>query len=337
MATIKDVARVAGVGLGTASRVISGNGSVAPATVARVKAAIAQLGFRPSHTARALLSGMSHMIGVYIPILKGTFYTPLLRLVDTELRENGQHMVVAFGSGSGNARKQAREGIEFLADRGCDGILVLSNALRDEDMTGIRKLARPIALVNHSLPSLPEQSFVVDHAQGGRLAAQTLLEAGHRRIALVGGPGYAPDNTVRVNAFLSELSAAGIPRSRVPRMNADFSPEGGRAAAEVLLKRPLTCSAVFCANDEMAVGVLSYCQQAGIAVPAELSVMGYDDVESAAYTAPQLTTVHMPWREVTLDAVRWLLNTCYQTELPLSRKYEVSVMYRRSVSAPAFS
>ena len=103
MATIKDVARLAGVGLGTASRVVSGKGSVSPATLERVKKAIEQLDFRPSHAARSLLSGSSRMIGVYIPILKGTFYTPILQLIDTELRAAGLHMVVAFGTGTGVA------------------------------------------------------------------------------------------------------------------------------------------------------------------------------------------------------------------------------------------
>ena len=92
MATIKDVARLAGVGQGTASRVVSGKGAVSPATLERVKKAIEELGYRPSHAARVLLSGSSRMIGVYIPILKGTFYTPILQLIDTELRAAGLHM-----------------------------------------------------------------------------------------------------------------------------------------------------------------------------------------------------------------------------------------------------
>jgi LacI family transcriptional regulator len=113
MATIKEVARLAGVSLGTASRVISGKGSVAPATAKRVHRAIEQLNFRPSHAARSLLSGSTQMIGVYIPFLKGTFYTPILQAIDAELRAGGRHMVVAFGHGSADERCQAIER-EFL-------------------------------------------------------------------------------------------------------------------------------------------------------------------------------------------------------------------------------
>ena len=124
MATIKDVAKLAGVGLGTASRVVSGKGSVSPATLARVKKAIDELGFRPSHAARALLSGTSRMVGVYIPVLSGTFYTPILQIIDTELRAAGVHMVLAFGVGLGDERRQAIEGVEFLVERGCDGFVI---------------------------------------------------------------------------------------------------------------------------------------------------------------------------------------------------------------------
>ena len=111
----KDVARLAGVGLGTASRVVSGKGSVSPATLAKVRKAIEELDFRPSHAARSLLSGTTKMIGVYIPVLKGTFYTPILQAIDMELRAAGLHMVVAFGvGGQGDARRQAIEGIAII-------------------------------------------------------------------------------------------------------------------------------------------------------------------------------------------------------------------------------
>ncbi|MCX7058964.1 MAG: LacI family DNA-binding transcriptional regulator, partial [Proteobacteria bacterium] len=105
MATIKDVARLAGVGLGTASRVVSGKGSVAPATAQRVQKAIEQLNFRPSHAARSLLSGSTQMVGVYIPLLKGTFYTPILQAIDSTLRASRCYMVVAFGHGLDDERQ----------------------------------------------------------------------------------------------------------------------------------------------------------------------------------------------------------------------------------------
>jgi LacI family transcriptional regulator len=332
VATIKDVARLAGVGLGTASRVVSGKGSVSPATLERVKKAIEQLEFRPSHAARSLLSGSSRMIGVYIPILKGTFYTPILQLIDTELRAAGLHMVVAFGSGSGDARRQAIEGIGFLMERGCDGLVAMSSHLTDEDIAALGPGQSRVVLLNHASASIPEQCFIADHAGGGALAARTLLERGHRQFAVIAGPASSPDNVDRINGFLGELARAGIDTRALWIAESDFSPEGGFAAASALVASGREFSALFCANDEMAVGALSYLQEAGIAVPGQVSVLGYDDTPSGEYSAPRLTTVHIPWRDVTLSGLNALLNRCYGGARPVAREFPISLTERASVA-----
>ena len=338
MATIKDVARLAGVGLGTASRVVSGKGSVSPATLEKVRKAIDELGFRPSHAARALLSGTSRMVGVYIPVLSGTFYTPILQIIDTELRAAGLHMVVAFGVGLGDARRQAMEGIEFLIERGCDGIIMMTSALADEDLAALGAKQRQIVALNHEFSAIPEQCFTVDHVQGGRLAARTLLDYRHRDIAVISGPAALADNVARVDGFMRELEEGGIDTAKLWVAESDFSPAGGWAAAKELIESGHKCTALFCANDEMAVGALSYFQEAGISVPRDLSVIGYDDTPSAAFSAPRLTSVHMPWREMTLNGINALLNRCYDLHRPVSRTFPVSVTLRASLAkldAPA--
>ncbi|MES2016043.1 MAG: LacI family DNA-binding transcriptional regulator [Pseudomonadota bacterium] len=333
MATIKDVARLAGVGLGTASRVVSGKGSVAPATLARVRKAIAQLEFRPSHAARSLLSGTSQMIGVYIPILKGTFYTPILQLIDTELRACGLHMVVAFGTGTGDARRQAIEGIEFLIERGCDGLVAMSNHLTDADIAALGPKQSRVALINHSSAAIAGQCFNADHVAGGVLAARTLLELGHRQIAVIAGPSTSSDNVERIGGFVAELARAGIDTGALWIAESDFSPEGGWAAAAELVGAGHAFTALFCANDEMAVGALSFFQQAGIAVPGRVSVLGYDDTPSAEFSAPRLTSVHIPWRDVTLSAVNVVLNRCYGGTRPVERTFPIRVTQRASLAA----
>ena len=332
MATIKDVARLAGVGLGTASRVVSGKGSVSPATLERVKKAIEELDFRPSHAARSLLSGTTRMVGVYIPMLKGSFYTPILQLIDTELREAGVHMVVAFGVGLGDARRQAIEGIQFLMDRGCDGLIAMTNHLTDEDLAALGPRKSCVVVLNHRLASIPDMCFIPDHTRGGELAAHALLEHGHRDIAVIAGPSAAPDNGERINGFLGVLAQAGIDTGSMWIAESDFSPEGGWAAAADLLASGRQFSALFCANDEMAVGALSYFQQAGMKVPEQVSVLGYDDTPSAEYSAPRLTTVHIPWREVTLSGVNALLNRCYGGERPVQRSFPATLAERASLA-----
>jgi LacI family transcriptional regulator len=335
IATIKDVARLAGVGLGTASRVVSGRGSVSPATMARVRQAIDELDFRPSHAARALLSGSSKMIGVYIPVLSGTFYTPILQIIDTELRAAGLHMVVAFGVGLGDARRQAIEGVEFLMQRGCDGLIVMTSALLDDDIAALGPKQGQLVALNHGAASIPEQCFTVDHMLGGQLAARTLLDHGHREIAVVAGPASLPDNVARIAGFTSELAHSGIDTASMWVAESDFSPAGGWAAAKALMESGRPCSALFCANDEMAVGALSYFQEAGVRVPHDLSVIGYDDTPSAAFSAPRLTSVHIPWREMTLNGLNALLNRCYDLKRPVARAFPVSVTLRASLAKAA--
>ena len=131
---------------------------------------------------------------------------------------------------------------------------------------------------------------------------------------------------------MHELANEGIDTGKIWVAESDFSPAGGWAAAKELVESGTPCSALFCANDEMAVGALSYFQEAGISVPRDLSVIGYDDTESAAFSAPRLTSVHMPWREMTLNGLNMLLNRCYDLQRPVSRTFPVSVTLRASLA-----
>ena len=335
MATLKDVAELAGVGLGTASRVVSGKGAVSPKTLARVRKAIDELDFQPSHAARSLMSGTSQMIGVYIPYLTGTFYTPILRLIYAELRAAGLNMVVSFGIASEEERQQAVEGIDFLNQRGCDGVLVMSNAITEDDIAALGPRKSRMVLLNHHLDSMEERCFTIDHTLGGRMAARALLEKNHRKIAVIAGPRHAPDNVERIDGFMDELAQAGIDTAGVWLTESNFAPEGGWDSAKKLLESGYDFSAVFCANDEMAVGALSYFQQAGIDVPGAVSVLGYDDTHSAQFTAPRLSSVHMPWTEMTLNGLNCLLNRCYGVNRPFTHDYAVSVTERASLAALA--
>ena len=335
MVTIKDVARLAGVGAGTASRVVSGKGAVSPATLEKVRKAIAELDYRPSHAARALLSGSSQMIGVYIPFLSGTFYTPILRAIYTDLRAAGLNMMVSFGVGRGNARQQAIDGVEFLMARGCDGLLLMSNDLLESDIEALGPIQSRLVVINHVFACIADQCFSVDHTLGGRLAARTLLELGHRAIAVIAGPSAAPDNVERIGGFMAELNEAGIDTGKLWMMESDFSAKGGCESARELVASGYAFTALFCANDEMAVGALSCFQQAGVAVPGQVSVLGYDDTDGTKFTVPRLSSVHIPWKELTQDGLNCLLNRCYGLDRPVLRQFPVSVTMRSSLSSAA--
>jgi LacI family transcriptional regulator len=189
-----------------------------------------------------------------------------------------------------------------------------------------------MVVLNHGFDSIAEHCFTVDHTLGGKMAARALLDHGHRDIAVVAGPASLPDSVVRVASFMKELAGAGVAADQVWMVEKDFSPAGGWSAAKELVESGYRATALFCANDEMAVGALSYFQEAGIRVPHELSVIGYDDTPSAEFSAPRLTTVHMPWREMTQSGVSDLLNRCYELQRPVTRNFPVSVTLRASLA-----
>jgi LacI family transcriptional regulator len=336
VATIKDVARLAGVGVGTASRAISGKGSVSPEAAARVHAAIAALDFRPSSIARALSMQSLGVIGLFVPSFRGNFYGTILETIDNELRAVHRHMVVANGSGEGDGREQALDAIDFLIQRDCDGIVVISHDLHDDDVARIQQRMPKIALLNRNFERMRDACFSVDHTYGGTLAARTLLDHGHRKLAVMAGPTSAPDNIDRVNGFLAEVASHGIEVASVPIVEGNFTPDGGWHAMKALAgksgSQSLPFTGLFCANDDMAIGALSYLRQTGVSVPHDLSVIGYDDVDAAAHTAPTLTSVHIPMYEVTSNAVRWLINECYGVGQPVVRQFPVSVSMRASVA-----
>ncbi|MDR3005921.1 MAG: substrate-binding domain-containing protein [Acidovorax sp.] len=334
MATIKDVARLAGVGVGTASRAISGRGAIAPDTLERVQTAARALAFRPSVTARALSLKSVGMLGVYVPTFTGTFYGPILAAIDAELRAVQRHMVAASGCGQGDARQQALDGVDFLMERECDGIVVLSNALQEADFIALQQRAGQLVVLNRDIAALAEQCFTVDHVEAGRLAARALLEQGHRSMALIAGPQHAPDNLARVAGFEGELARHGLHIQAAHRFEGDFSFASGCAgAAQLLAAGDRDCSALFCANDEMAIGAISRLSQAGLQVPRDISIMGFDDSPVAAYGVPPLTTVQVPMRTVAVNGCRHLINRCYGLDLPVLRMFPAQLVWRSSVAA----
>jgi LacI family transcriptional regulator len=211
-------------------------------------------------------------------------------------------------------------------------VVVISHDLHDEDLGMLHALHPRMAFLNRAFAHFPEASFCADHFHGGELAARTLIEHGHREIAAIGGTASSSDNQARLDGFFAELARHGIERERVPLIMSDFSPEGGYAAAGRLLESKRRFTGLFCANDTMAMSALARLQHAGISVPRDVSVIGYDDDYSAAYMAPALTSVHIPTAELTRNAVRWLINQCYGTEWDIERSFNVSVTMRASVT-----
>ena len=333
MSTIKDVAMLAGVGVGTASRAISGKGAVAAATLERVQEAVRALDFRPSRVARALSSKSQGMVGVYVPTFEGTFFAPILQAIDGELRACSHHLVAASNFGEGSRREKSLNGIRFLIDRQCDGILVVDGYMLDEDLFDLRKRVGHLVVVNRRVKGLEDDCFSIDHEAAGRSAARALLAHGHREVAVMHSLRHGMQVTARVEGFKRELCLYGVapPEEFVLDGLLNFTNAWSKAGviAEIV-HRPFT--ALFCANDVLAMATLSRLQGAGIRVPHDLSVLGYDDAELAAYTSPALSTIRIPSAQVAANACRHLINLCYTTGLDVQRHFDSQVVLRHSVA-----
>lgn len=333
MATVKDVARLAGVGSGTVSRYISGNGSVSSKAAEKIERAIKQLNYRPNSMARSLSSRRSDLIGVWVPSLEGPYYHMIIRAVEQELRLHNKHMILANAEDA-QSDADRRAHFDYLVNRDCDGILMSCSLQGTFELARTSEHFANLVLLNHQADALAGQCFFIDHELGGRLAARHLVELGHERIAVITGRLSAQDARQRHDGFLDEMGKLG--RS-IP---SDYVVEGAfsYAAAERLVRSfldiNLDFTAVFCGNDKVAMLLISELNNRGRSVPREVSVLGYDDVDFAAYTAPPLSTIHAPIEEMARSACRQLLNLTYDMDLPFQERFEPSLSVRRSTAAP---
>jgi DNA-binding LacI/PurR family transcriptional regulator len=315
MVTIQDVARAAGVGVGTASRALSGHPHVAADTRAHVQTVAQRMGFRPSPIARAFSLGRTRTLEVVVPLVTQHFYVEVLRGIEEALHTTEYSLLIRSIE-----RRSDRERVLRGADlRGrVDGALMVSLNPTRGLIGRVTEAALPLVLIDAEHPRLA--SVGVDHAAAAASAVRHLLAAGHHRIALVDhaedpfAPVY-PD--ARHRGYRAALSEAGIePRPEYEHVT-DFSPQAGAAALRDLLALQHPPTAIFAGSDSQAIGVLEAARQAGRRVPEDLAVVGYNDIEVAAYLG--LTTVHIPMREMGRYGVELLLQSIEQAEAPLQR------------------
>jgi LacI family transcriptional regulator len=265
---------------------------VAAATVARIERAIEELGYRPSALARSLKLSRSHTVGLIVPDVTNPFYPALARGLQEALRADGY---LALLADTGGGAPQERRFLDEAVDRRVDGLVLSTFDLRSEDLG--EALRAGIAAVSVG-PQVSGPGIDVVSADDERAAADAvayLIERGHRRIATIAGPSATLLGAARLRGYQSELGAAFDPALV---HEADWTRDGGHVAAAELLALSAHPTAVFCANDLMAIGALDAAREAGVAVPGQLAVVGVDDIEAAALVNPSLTTVRIPAHEI---------------------------------------
>jgi len=328
------VAERAGVGIGTVSRVLNDSPGVAHATRVRVRAVMDELGYRPSPTARNLSLGRTQTLGVVAPFFTSPSVVERLRGIDDVVGGSAYDLTL-FNI---ETRDQRRAAMRRFARRDrVDGVIVISLPLRPAEVRALYRDRLPTVLIDVAHALLP--NVAIDDVAGGAMAARHLLEAGHRRVAFVGdvedNPFAFASSQRRLEGFGRVLGEAGValPASYVRR--GPFGRETALALTRQLLALRRRPSAIFAASDVQAFGVLDAAARAGLAVPGDLSVIGFDDIELAA--AIGLTTVRQPLRESGRLGALLLLRALDgedSTSAPPLRLPDLEVVSRRTVSQP---
>ena len=333
MSTIRDVAERAGVSTTTVSHVLNRTRKVEPATAARVDAAIDELGYRPNALARSMRRGRTHTVGVVIPDIANPFFGDLARSLEDHMFEAGYSAIIC--NSDGDSAKEARY-LEVLLSKQVDGLLLVAASQPSEGLLGLAQRGTPTIVVDRELDDPSVSQVLVANRHGGHLAGQHLLELGHRDIGVIAGPGGLGTSARRLEGFEAALAEAGVelPPQRVVR--GDFRAASGRAAMDGWLQSGHPPTAVFAENDLMAIGALSSAHAAGIDVPREISVVGFDGIAFGADVTPPLTTVSQSIDDMAWAAIELLFERLRDTEArPRLVELPVALGRARKLGSPA--
>jgi DNA-binding LacI/PurR family transcriptional regulator len=341
--TIRDVARAANVSISTVSHVLSGKRPTSGQTRRKVQDVIEQLGYRPNRVAQSLVWRRPFALGLIIPDITNPYFPAFALGAEDRVRNRGYTLVL--GNSEYDPHREASY-LELVRSQQLAGAIY---CLGDEMSPILAEIQRAvgqglcIVLVHSPMPSVP--TVCADNRQGGRLAAQHLLELGHQAIGLVSALPLDEGMADREGGFLDYLLATGraVDRTAVPTMYGDHQIEGGRRATADLLERAPHLTAIFVLNDLMALGALEAARAAGRRVPADLSIIGFDDIPFAALANPPLTTVGQPIRQLGEQAADLLLRVIDQgvsVTIEASAQPNVllpnELMVRQTTAAPAW-
>jgi LacI family repressor for deo operon, udp, cdd, tsx, nupC, and nupG len=336
MSNIYEVARRVGVSTATVSRVLSQPNVVAPATRRRVLDAIEHLGYEPNSTAQSLRTLRTGKLLVTVPDISNPFFSLILQGIEDAAQRDGYAVLV--GDTQHDHKREERYAL-MLKRKEADGLIFLGHRLPKEAATLIHAMAPRCAPVVNGCefsPTLGIPSVHIDNAKAAYEAMDHLYGLGHRRIGIVTGPLVSPLSRDRLSGATARAKKQRATRDFVV-MHGDFSIESGAAAAERLLGRTERPTAIFCFNDEMAMGAIEVAHRLGVRVPDQLSVVGFDDIRFARHTGPPLTTIAQPMRQIGEGTVRLLLGILAgggNAETPESVTLPHKLVVRASTAPP---
>ena len=299
--------------------------------------AVESMNFRPSRVARSLSVRKTYTIGVLVSDIGNPFYADVIHGIEDAGLSKGYSFFL------GNTSFDPRRGMDLvnsLIDRRVDGVISLFSRASEDWMSLLSQQGIPASVVNWDFSLTPGLvSISVDFEPGIKAAVEHLVALGHKRFAHISGPVDLFTSRQRQAVFLDALAACGIPASKVAIIEGDFSVEGGRRAAATLLKKRDRPTALFAANDQMAIGAMAEARSFGLELPRDLSVVGLDDIWPAAQMEPPLSTVAMPRYEIGFQAMERLLELSQREDLaagePLEAQVTTRFIQRASTAVPS--
>jgi DNA-binding LacI/PurR family transcriptional regulator len=327
--TIRDVAAHVGVSHQTVSRVINNSERVSPATRARVEAAIKELGYRPDVIARSMAKGLTYTLGCISPNLTDYIFARMIECAQVEARRHGFFVL----TGSAPLAADAQPLLDEMLNRRVDGLLVL-NPRDDERYTYLLPLVEkciPIVYLKNTPIDEAVSSVSCNDEQGGYEATRHLLALGHISIATILGPENEECTIDRRKGYHRALAEARLEPVEALVGRGDWTIKSGGKAMQAMLDSPETFSAVFVQNDRMAVGAIRALREAGLRVPQDVSIIGYDDIPFALYSDPPLTTIKQPIDEFGYHGARLLIDAIRnRSQKPKHIRLNVQLIERHS-------
>lgn len=302
--TLTMIAQLAGVSVMTASRALSGEGYISEKTKAKVMAVADQVGYTPNLSARVMRGSKTNVIGVLVTDLNSSVVNLIVGDITNVVRKAGMDLLIYNAIDDLGSNRNG--GISILKGV-CDGLLLVLPRIREGHIGALEKSGVPIVLLNYwrtdtSLPVVRGDNYF-----GSRDAVRHLLQLGHTRIGFIVGSAYSGQSTERQRGYLDALAEAGIAPDAQLLVEGTFSQLSGAEAGRQLLALPQPPTAIFAANDEMAYGVMDAARALGLRIPADISIVGFDDIATSAHIHPPLTTIRQPLARLSEAAVHELL------------------------------
>ena len=333
MTTMLEVAKRAGVSKATVSRVLSGNGYVSQETKDRVFQAIDESGYRPNLLARNLATKRTQTLGLVVTntLYHGVYFSELLFHAARMTEERGRQLILADGK---HSAEEEREAIQYLLDMRCDAIIIYPRFLSVDEMDAIiQDHSQPVMVLNRRLRKNSSHCVWSDHIASSEAAVTQLIKLGHRDIAFITGSLDSPTGIERLSGYKAALAQYQIPLRESLIVEGKWNPASGAAGVSTLLARGETFSALVASNDDMAIGAIKQLHESGIATPAAVSVIGFDDVAIAPYIVPSLSSVRVPVTEMIKETISRLIFMLDGGDFTSQQNFAGELILRDSVVA----